>query len=104
MAAFGSAGPLHLALASLTPRERLRLELPELYATFLERLAEVLHGPDPEAALNQFWKAVDQAYGKPVQSLEVRAGPIDEAELATWSDEKIAARLKELEAESEEEG
>ena len=66
------------------PRERLRLELPE-----------------PEAALNQFWKAVDQAYGKPTEQLEVRAGPLDEAELETWSDEKIAARLAELEANTE---
>ena len=92
------------ALASLSPRERLRLELPELYATFLERLDEVLHGPDPEAALNQFWKAVDQAYGKTTEQLEVRAGPLDEAELETWSDERIAARLAELDAESEEGG
>ena len=42
------------ALASLAPRERLRLELPEHFAVALERLAEVLNGPDPEAALNQF--------------------------------------------------
>ena len=81
-------------------RERLRLELPELYATFLERLDEVLNGPDPEAALNQFWKAVDQAYGKPTEHVEVRAGPIPPEELDTWSDEKIEARL----AESEEGG
>ncbi len=92
----GRAGPV----SDLSPRERLRLELPELYATVLERLAEVLHGPDPEAALNQFWKAVDQAYGKPTESVQVSAGPIPEAELATWSDEKIAARLAELEATS----
>ena len=86
------------ALASLSPRERLRLELPELYATVLERLLEVLDGPDPEAALNQFWKAVDQAYGKRTEHVKVQAGPIPEAELATWSDERIAERLKELEA------
>ena len=60
----------------------------------------MLNGPDPEAALNQFWKAVDQAYGKPTEHVKVRAGPIPEEELATWSDEKIEARLKELEAES----
>ena len=70
------------------------------YATFLKRLDEVLHGPDPEAALNQFWNAVDQAYGKSSSTLEVRAGPIDPTELDSWSDEKIAERLKELEAES----
>ena len=45
------------ALASLSPRERLRLELPHHHATVLERLAEILNGPDPEVALNQFWKA-----------------------------------------------
>ena len=45
-------------------------------------------------------------YGESKQRHEVDAstGPIDEAELATWSDERIAARLKELEAESEEGG
>ena len=47
-------------------------------------------------------------YGKSKQRHEVEAsrGPIPQAELATWSDEKIAARLKELEAmtESPEEG
>ena len=92
------------ALASLTPRGRLRLELPELYATFLERLDEVLNGPDPEAALSQFWKAVDQAYGKPTEHVEVKAGPIPPEELATWSDEKIAERLRELEAMPESSG
>ena len=97
---------MHLcsSVLSKTTARRARLELPEPYATFLERLAEVLHGPDPEAALNQFWKAVDQAYGKPTEQLEVRAGPLDEAELETWSDERIAERLKELEPESEEGG
>ena len=50
-----------------------------------------------------YWDLVDHAYGKPVQSLEIRAGPIDPLELETWSDEKIEARLEELEAESEEE-
>ncbi len=57
----------------------------------------MLHGPDPEAALNQFWKAVDQAYGKPTESVQVSAGPILVAELETWSDERISARLLELE-------
>ena len=42
---------------------------------------------------------MDQAYGKPTEHVEVRAGPIPEAELETWSDERIAERLKELEAE-----
>ena len=42
--------------------------------------------------------------GKPAQSVEVRAGPIDPVELETWSDEKIEARLRELEAESQEGG
>ena len=39
-------------------------------------------------------------YGKSKQRHEVEAsrGPIPEAELATWSDERIAERLKELEA------
>ena len=60
----------------------------------------MLHGPDPEAALNQFWKAVDQAYGKPTEHVEVKAGPIDPVELESWSDERVAARLAELEAES----
>ena len=70
----------------------------------VERLDEVLNGLDPEAALNQFWKAVDQAYGKPTEHVQVSAGPIPVAELETWSDERIEARLKELEAESEEDG
>ena len=60
----------------------------------------MLNGPDPEAALNQFWKAVDQAYGKPTEHIEVHAGPIPPEELETWSDEKLEARLKELEATS----
>ena len=61
----------------------------------------MLHGPDPEAALNQFWKAVDQAYGKPTEHVEVKAGPIDPVELESWSDERVAARLAELEANTE---
>ena len=84
--------------ASLTSCERLRLELPEHFATALERLLEVLDGPDPEAALNQFWRAVDQAYGKPMERQEVQVGPIPQEELDSWSDEKVEARLKELEA------
>ncbi len=44
---------------------------------------------------------MDHAYGKPVQSVEVSAGPIPVAELETWSDERIEARLKELEAPEE---
>ena len=60
----------------------------------------MLHGRDPEAAPNQFWKAVDQAYGKPTEHLEVQAGPIPPEDLETRSDERIAERLKELEAES----
>ena len=56
--------------------------------------------------MNQFWKAVDQAYGKPTESVQVSAGPIPVAELETWSDERIAERLAEPEAmpESPEEG
>ena len=54
---------------------------------------------DPEAALNQFWKAVDQAYGKPTERQEVQVEPIPPEELDTWSDGKIASRLKELEAQ-----
>ena len=44
-------------------------------------------------------------YGKSKQRYEVEAssGPIPEAELDTWSDERIEDRLKELEAESESE-
>ncbi|MFQ5473710.1 MAG: hypothetical protein ACE5FA_12615, partial [Dehalococcoidia bacterium] len=84
--------------ASLSPRERLRLALPERYAVALERLDEVLNGPDPEAALVQWWKAVDQAYGKPTEHVDVRAGPIPPEELETWSDERVAARIKELKA------
>ncbi len=49
------------------------------------------------------WKAVDQAYGKPTEHVEMRAGPIDPVELETWSDQKIAARLAELEATSRQE-
>ena len=62
------------------------------------RLAELVTGPDPEAALRAFWQAVDQAYGKPSEQLEIRAGPLDPVELETWSDERIAARLAELES------
>ena len=42
-------------------------------------------------------------YGKSKQRHEVEAltGPIPEAELDTWSDERIAERLKELEADPE---
>ena len=65
------------------------------------RLAELVTGPDPEAALKAFWTAVDQAYGRPVEQLQVSAGPIPVAELETWSDERIAARLEELEAKTE---
>ena len=67
-------------------------------------LAEVLDGPDPEVALNQFWRAVDQAYGKPMERQEVQVGPIPEEELAMWSDEQVEARIAELERGSCEEG
>ena len=78
--------------------ERLRLALPERCAVALERLDEVLNGPGSEAALNQFWNSVDQAYDKPTEHVEVQAGPIPPEELATWSDAKIADRLNGLEA------
>ena len=42
----------------------------------------------------------DRVYGKSKHRHEVEAstGPIPPEELDTWSDEKIAARMKELEA------
>ena len=63
-------------------------------------LDEALAEGNGEKAVRWYFDLVDQAYGKPVQSVEVRAGPIPPEELATWSEEKIEARLKELEAES----
>ncbi len=41
--------------------------------------------------------------GKATEHVEVRAGPIPPEELDTWSDEKIAARIAELEENSESE-
>ena len=37
-----------------------------------------------------YWD-MEQAHGEPAQSVEVRAGQIPPEELATWSDERIAA-------------
>ena len=57
-----------------------------------------------EAIRNGDWRAAealyDRVYGKSTQRHEVEAssGPIPQAELDTWSDEKIAERLKKLEA------
>ena len=51
------------------------------------------------------WRAAealyDRVYGRSKQRHEVEAsaGPIPEAELTTWSEEKIEARLAELEAQ-----
>ena len=42
--------------------------------------------------------------GKPTERVEVKAGPIPPPEFATWSEEKIEAWIKELEAESKEDG
>ena len=67
-------------------------------------LDEALAEGNGEKAVRLYWDLVDHAYGKPVQSLEVRAGPIDPLEPETWSDEKIAERLAELESKLEEGG
>ena len=84
----------------MSPRDAARAAVVELSPTAMQRLGELVTGPDPEAAMKAFWEATNQAYGKPVESLEVSAGPIPVAELETWSDERIAARLLELEAGS----
>ena len=101
------ANPHPLAnLASPTPRERLRLEPTDRYGDMARSLDEALAEGNGEKAVRLYFDLVDQVYGKPAQSVEVRAGPIPEAELATWSDERVAERLAELEAmpESSEHG
>ncbi len=64
---------------------------------------EALAEGNGEKAVRLYWDLVEQAHGRPALSVEVRAGPIPEAELETWSDEKIVERLKELEATSRQE-
>ena len=63
----------------------------------MANLDEALAEGSGEKAVRLYWDLVEQVHAKPAQSVEVRAGPIPEAELATWSEEKIAARLAELE-------
>ena len=78
--------------------EKLEANADEILDTYLE----AIRAGDWRAAEALY----DRVYGRSKQRHEVEAsrGPIPEAELETWSDEKIAARLKELEAESEEGG
>ena len=64
-------------------------------------LGEALAEGNGEKAVRLYWDLVEQAHGKPAQSVEVRAGPIDPVELESWSDERVAARLEELEANTE---
>ena len=89
----------------------------EARKTALDRLVEKLEAHADEildtylmAIRGGDWRAAealyDRVYGTSTQRHEVEAsrGPIPQAELATWSNEKIEQRLKELEAESEEDG
>ena len=63
----------------------------------MANLDEALAEGNGEKAVRLYWELVEQVHGKAAQSVEVRAGPIPEAELETWSDERIEARLAELE-------
>ena len=55
------------ALASLTPRERLRLELQDRYGDMAAKLEEALAEGNGERAVRLYWDLVDQAYGKTAQ-------------------------------------
>ena len=79
------------ALASLTPRERLRLELQDRYGDMADALDEALAAGNGEKAVRLYWDLVDQAYGKTTQTLDVRAGRRDE--LQAMSDQQLAAEL-----------
>ena len=79
------------ALASLTPRERLRLELTDRWGDMADNLDEALAEGNGEKAVRLYWDLVDQAYGKTTQTLDVRAGRREE--LQAMSDEQLAAEL-----------
>ena len=79
------------ATASLSPRERLRLELTHRYGDMARNLDEALAERNGEKAVRLYWDLVDQAYGKLVQSLEAKAGPIKDIE--SRSTEELEPRL-----------
>ncbi len=79
------------ALASLTPRERLRLELQDRWGDMADNLDEALAEGNGEKAVRLYFDLVDQAYGKTTQTVDVRAGRREE--LQAMSDEQLAAEL-----------
>ena len=86
------------ALASLTPRERLRLELSERYGDMAEALDEALAAGNGEKAVRLYWDLVDQAYGKTATQVEVKAGPL--GDLSEVPAEELERQLAELQSAS----
>ena len=82
------------ALASLTPRERLRLELSDRWGAMADNLDEALAEGNGEKAVRLYWDLVDQAYGKTAQRLALKAGPL--GDLSEVPTEELERRLAEL--------
>ena len=82
------------ALATLTPRERLRLERSDRWGAMADNLDEALAEGNSERAVRLYWDLVDQAYGKTATQVEVKAGPL--GDLSEVPTEKLERRLAEL--------
>ena len=82
------------ALATLTPRERLRLERSDRWGAMADNLDEALAEGNSERAVRLYWDLVDQAYGKTATQVEVKAGPL--GDLSEVPTEELERRLAEL--------